>query len=55
MRAVITGGSCHLGFNLVSRLLARGQGVRATVRSLSNRGQAPRTGQVHFGSVAGRK
>lgn len=42
MLALVTGGSGHLGFNIVSRLLATGHEVRTTVRSLSNRGQVDR-------------
>lgn len=42
MRVLVTGGSGHLGFNLVTLLLARGYEVGATVRSLSNREQVDR-------------
>lgn len=36
MRALVTGGNGHLGFNLVSTLLARGHDVSCTVRSLAD-------------------
>ncbi len=36
MHALVTGGNGHLGFNLVSTLLARGHAVRASVRSLAD-------------------
>jgi dihydroflavonol-4-reductase len=42
MRTLVTGGSGHLGTNLVALLLSRGHEVRSTLRSLSNREQADR-------------
>jgi len=42
MRALVTGGGGHLGFNVVSLLLSRGHEVSATVRSLSNGEQTAR-------------
>ncbi|MEK9721810.1 MAG: NmrA family NAD(P)-binding protein, partial [Quisquiliibacterium sp.] len=36
MRALVTGGNGHLGYNLVLALLAAGHTVRASVRSLSD-------------------
>lgn len=42
MRCLVTGGNGHLGFNLVQALLARGQRVRATVRSLAERAKTAR-------------
>ena len=42
MRALVTGGCGHLGFNLVSLLVARGHDVVATIRSLGNLEQTAR-------------
>ncbi|MBE0612910.1 MAG: NAD-dependent epimerase/dehydratase family protein [Burkholderiales bacterium] len=42
MRTLVTGGSGHLGFNLVALLLSRGHEVGTTLRALSNRSQVDR-------------
>lgn len=42
MRALVTGGSGHLGFNLASTLASRGYDVGVTVRSLANEQQTGR-------------
>jgi dihydroflavonol-4-reductase len=46
MRTLVTGGSGHLGFNLVSLLLSKGHDVRVTLRSLANRAQVDRLGAL---------
>lgn len=40
MRVLVTGANGHLGYNLVKELLARGDKVRASVRSLSDASKA---------------
>ena len=40
MRALVTGANGHLGFNLVQALLARGDEVRAGVRSVADVGKS---------------